>query len=278
MTITNGSKYRFLLIPASSKQSSDLPKEQRLMNFSAAVQPLLDDVDWNLHAGGPGKSWVLNREAFCFASAGVLPIVREACESGKYNALVLLGGGDPGLLESREIAARYGIAVTGCGWAQMHVACMLGNRFSVIDVPESHNVYYADMVARYRLADRCASIRNIDIPNPPPGTDGKSWLFAEKQMALRGEPVPVVERAVNEAVEAIEEDGAEVITFGCGGTYWLKPFVERRLREIGWEVPVLDGYQCAVSVAKLLVNLGVSASGLTFPSVSPKKWRRKKFV
>lgn len=277
MAIANDKKYRFLLIPASSKKPSDLPKEQRLMNYST-VQHLLDDVEWKLHGGGPGKSWVLNREAFCFAAAGLLPIVQEACESGKYNALVILGGGDPGFMESREIAARYGVAVTSCGWAQMHVAGMLGNRFSVIDLPESHNLHYADLVTNYRLANRCASIRNVDIPNPPPGTVGKAWLYAEKEMALRGESVPVVEHAISEAVAAIEEDGAEVITFGCSGTFWLQPFVEKGLRDIGWEVPVLGGYQCAFATAKLLVDLGLSASGLLFPSTSPKKWRRKKYV
>jgi allantoin racemase len=277
MTTGTDSQYRFLLMPASSKQRSDLPKEQRLRDY-AGVSHLLEGVEWDLHGGGPGTSWVLNREAFCRTAAGLLPLVKEACESRKYNALILLGGGDPGLLEAREIAARYGIAVTGCGWSQMHVACLLGKRFSVIDVPESHNIYYAEMITKYRLADRCASIRNIDIPNPAPGSDPKSWLFAERDMALRGESVPVVERAVNEAVAAIEEDGAEVITLGCSGVFWLKPFLDKRLKEIGWEVPVLEGYQCAITVAKLLVDLGVSASGLTFPPDSPRKWRRKKYV
>ena len=32
-----------------------------------------------------------------------LPIVKEACESGRYNAIVLLGGGDPGFFAAREI-------------------------------------------------------------------------------------------------------------------------------------------------------------------------------
>ena len=36
------------------------------------------------------------------------PVVREACESGRYNGIVLLGGGDPGYVEGREIAHRYG--------------------------------------------------------------------------------------------------------------------------------------------------------------------------
>ena len=80
------------------------------------------------------------------------------------------------------------------------------------------------------------------------------------------------------AVAAIEEDGAEVITFGCSGIFWLQPFVEKRLKELGWEVPVLEGYSCAISLGKLFVDLGVDASGLTFPSDRPGKWRRKKLV
>jgi len=270
-------KYRFLLIPTGNRRGGDLPREERLMNYAAA-RPFLNDVDWDLHEGGPGSASVQSRADFCHAAAGILPVVREACASGKYNGLVLLGGGDPGFTESREIARKHGVVVTACGWAQMHLACTLGNRFSVIDVPEAHNMHYADLVVRYRYADRCASIRNVDDPSPPAGSVGKSWLQADRERALRGEPAPVVERAVNEAVAAIEDDGAEVITFGCSGSFWLKPFVEQRLKEIGWEVPVLEGYQCAISVAKLLVDLGVNASGLTFPSDRPQKWRRKKFV
>jgi hypothetical protein len=48
------------------------------------------------------------------------------------------------------------------------------------------------------------------------------------------------------------------------------------LREIGWEIPVLEGYSCAIVLAKLFVDLGVDASGLQFPSERPKQWRKKK--
>jgi len=39
---------------------------------------------------------------------------------------------------------------------------------------------------------------------------------------------------------------------------------------------VLEGYSCSIELAKVMVNLGVDASGLTFPSDRPKQWRRKK--
>ncbi|MFC1983884.1 aspartate/glutamate racemase family protein, partial [Chloroflexota bacterium] len=195
---------------------------------------------------------------------------------GKYNAIVLLGGGEPGFLESREIARRYGIPVTANAFSQMHVACMLGNKFSVIDLADSHNMFYYNIVVQHHMTRRCASIRNINYPLPRPPYTGEPYLMDERDKALRGEPSEAIERSVTEAVAAIEEDGAEVITFGCSGTFWLQPFVQKRLDEIGWEIPVLEGYSCSIELAKLMVDLRVDASGLTFPDDRPKKWRRKK--
>ena len=94
--------------------------------------------------------------------------------------------------------------------------------------------------------------------------------------ALRGEPSEAVERAVKEAVAAIEEDGAEVITFGCSDVFWLQSFLQKRLGEMGWELPVLEGYSSAIVLAKLFVDLGVDASGLMLPGERPRQWRRKK--
>jgi Asp/Glu/hydantoin racemase len=83
---------------------------------------------------------------------------------------------------------------------------------------------------------------------------------------------------VKEAEAALEEDGAEVITFGCSGVFWLQPFVKERLHEMGWEIPVLEGYSCAIELAKLKVNLSVTASGITFPGDRPKKRPRRVLV
>ena len=40
--------------------------------------------------------------------------------------------------------------------------------------------------------------------------------------------------------------------------------------------PVLEGYSCAITLCKTLVDLGLTASGLVYPNAHPKKWRRKK--
>jgi allantoin racemase len=65
-------------------------------------------------------------------------------------------------------------------------------------------------------------------------------------------------------------------TGGCSATFWLYPFLQKRLSELGWEIPVLKGYSCAIELAKLIVGLQLAASGLAFPSDHPKKWQRKK--
>ena len=278
-------KYRFLFVEAFTLPTNSrfmpprpgLSEGQRLMNYES-IKHLLEDVEWDKHEGplAPYGDWpVENREEFCFAAAARLPVVRKGCESGKYNAIILLGGGEPGSFECREIARKYKIPVTSCAFSQMHIASMLGNKFSVIDISELHNMYYYNLVVQHRFTERCASIRNINYPNPRPGNTS-TRIFDERDKALRGEPSDAVESAVREAVSAIEEDGAEVITFGCSATFWLQPFVEKRLNEMGWEVPVLEGYRCAIVLAKAMVDLGVDASGLMFPGDHPKKWRRRK--
>ncbi len=282
-------KFRFLFIqpfqlPNDSKyadryHSAVLTKEQRLRMEYLDIRPLLEDVEWDFHGGpmAPYGDWAVEtREEFAQVAAARLPIVREACESGKYNAIVLLGGGEPGFQEAREIARRYGIPVTSCAFSQMHVASMLGSKFAVIDFTEVHNVYYRDLVVRHGFASRCASIRNINFYHARPGHEGETPIAEERDRAIRGERSEAVERAVAEAIDAIEEDGAEVITFGCSDAFWLQSFVQRRLTEIGWEVPVLEGYSCAIALAKLFVGLRVDASGLAYPSDRPRKWRRKK--
>jgi allantoin racemase len=280
-------KYRFCLVPAFTMpensrflraEKKGMPKEQRLMNYNN-FKHLLEDVDWDLHDGAVATygDWpVENREEFCYAAAARLPIIHEVCKTGKYNAIVLLGGGEPGLAEAKEIARKYNVPVTSCAFAQMYIATTLGNKFSVIDISELHNMYYYDLVVRHHLANRCASIRNLEYPMPRPGYEDRPDIHTERHKAQRGEASQLVDIAVDEAVAAIEEDGAEVITLGCATLFWLQPFLQQRLCQLGWEVPVLEGYSAAIALAKLMVDLKLLTSGLTVPADAVRKWRRKK--
>lgn len=106
--VDDKSRYRFLLIEAfrlkaTAKHSTRSflgPKEETLMNFKT-LKPLLDTIEWERDPGPEASygDWpVETREEFDIVSAARLPIVRKACENGKYNGIVLLGGGEPGFL------------------------------------------------------------------------------------------------------------------------------------------------------------------------------------
>lgn len=280
--------YRFLFVlpftlPSTAKyrmRPMSGPKEGLLMNYSE-LEPSLRDVNWDIDPGPPAPhgDWpVESREEFTLVGAARLPIVKEACASKKYNGIVLLGGGDPCFVEAREIGRRFGIPVTSCGHSQMHLASMLGNKFSIIDISEAHNVRMQDLVVQYRFVDRCASIRNINFPLPRPPYDDEYRLEDEKAKALRGEPSEVIEAGLRACVAAIEEDGADTLILGCSASYWMRPFLEKGLQKMGWHVPVLEGYRSAILHLKLLAGLGQDASGLAFPLDHPKKWRSKKII
>jgi Asp/Glu/hydantoin racemase len=280
------SKYRFLLINAFSlapgsgfqMRSFTGPKETQLYNYED-LKPFLEGIDWELHPGARtthGNFPVTTKEAFMSVGNNRLPLVREACASGKYNAVVLLGGGDPGYMEAREIGHRHRIPVTTSAHAQMHIAGLLGNKFSIVDIAETHNMQMYHLVVQYRMTGRCASIRNVNFPLPSPNFPDDRPIQAERDRAVQCGTSDMLEAAVKEAVVAIEEDGAEVIMLGCSAAFWLQPLLQKRLQEIGWDVPVLEGARSAIMVAKMLVDLGHDASGLAFPGERPAKWRRKK--
>ena len=284
----SGKKYRFLFIqpfelPKTSKHadryhSDELSKEKRMRTEYLNISHLLEDIEWDFHGGpiAPYGDWAVEtREEMSKVGAMRLDIVRQACQSGKYNAIVMLGGGEPGFSEAREIGKHFNIPVSSCAFSQMHIATMLGRKFTVIDFTEVHNMLYSDLIVRHQMTDHCASIRNINFYHSRPGYEG-STIDQERDKYLRGEKSDALEVALAEAIDAIENDGAEVITFGCSDCFWLQQPLQKRLNEIGWDIPVLEGYTCAIELAKLYVDIGHGVSGLLYPSEMPKKIRRKK--
>jgi Asp/Glu/hydantoin racemase len=179
-------------------------------------------------------------------------------------------------MESREISRQYRIPVTTSAHAQMHIAGLLGNRFSIVDISESHNMQMYHLVVQYRMTERCASIRNVNFPLPTPNYPNDRPIQVERDRAVQSGTSDMLDAAVKESIAAIEEDGADTIVLGCSAAFWLQPLLQKRLLEIGWDVPVLEGARAAIQVAKMLVDLGVDASSLAFPGERPAKWRRRK--
>jgi allantoin racemase len=179
---------------------------------------------------------------------GVLERVIEGNEK-KFNAIIIACYGDPHLHSAREISE---VPVYGIAESSMHVACLLGYKFSIVTVLERMRPLLEELVTRIGLNSRCASIRTVEIP----------VLEIE-----RGESVTM--KALIEAARmAIKEDGAEVICLGCAGMTGLdKPMEE----ELG--VPVLDGVVCAVKMAEAVYDYGLKLSKIkAFKKPEPKEF------
>jgi allantoin racemase len=244
---------KFHFIPPFKTPSGKASAAARCLREIEA-EGLLEGIQWDIAPGNPGPA-PDTREDMAAAIPGLLKIFREACESRKHDALILLGGLEPGLFPAREIAAPYGIPVVGGTSSEVAFASILGNRYSIIEALDWMAIAMRQNIMSYGMNEKCASIRSIEWH---PGS-------------LNGDPPEAADAFVRECIEAIEKDGADVIVVGCNQLLWIQPLAQKRLIESGYEVPVLHPYKCAIEIAKALVNMKITQSKFAFPDGTPKK-------
>jgi allantoin racemase len=181
-----------------------------------------------------------------------LRLLQEAEREG-VGAVVIDCMGDPGLKAAREIVS---IPVLGPAETSMHLAAMLGHRFSVVTVMDRIVPMFENSARLYGVAEKLASVRSVEIP----------------VLDLERDPERLVEALVEESRRAIEEDGAHVIIFGCTGMLGCAARVEEGLLAAGRPgVPVIDPVPAALRVAAALLDLGLTQSKLTYPAPPAKR-------
>lgn len=166
------------------------------------------------------------------------PLFEKIIEGNQngYDAIVIACYGDPHLHAAREIS---NIPVLGVAESSMHLASLLGHKFSIVTIIESTRPMLEESIKRIGLESKCASI--------------KTTSFSPSDFEKQSDDVLKV--LTDAAKDAVENDGAEVICLGCAGMTGLdKPISEK----LG--VPVLDGVACAVKLAETLVDYGVTHS------------------
>lgn len=157
-----------------------------------------------------------------------------------YDAVVVACFYDPGLRELREV---LDMPVVGVGLASMHVASLLGARFSVIVGRAKWIPRMADNAHVYGFTRRIASWRPVGV------------TVAQ----LHADPLGAYERIKEESRRAVAEDRAEVIVLGCAA---MEDTAARLQRELGVPVvdPVVAGFKLAEMLGDLRCKLGLSTS------------------
>jgi allantoin racemase len=187
------------------------------------------------------------------AAPGVAARAVEAQQAGA-DAIVIDCMGDPGIDAARELVS---IPVLGPCLTAMHAASMLAHKFSVVTVMDRLIPSYERRAAVYGLTTM-ASCRSVEVP----------------VLDLEGERGQGVKRLTEEAIAAIEQDGAHAIVFGCTGMLGWAQDVERELHDAGYPgVPVVDPIPLTLWTATALVRSGLAHSKRTYPQ-PPAKARK----
>ncbi|WP_455825162.1 aspartate/glutamate racemase family protein [Pseudomonas graminis] len=160
--------------------------------------------------------------------------VRIARDCGQQNidALVIGCFYDPVLEDAREISGNT-IVVAPCQ-ASLQVVEHLANRFSIIVGRNKWMEQMHERVRRYGAADRLASMRALGM-----GVD-----------EFQQDPALTRRRIIEQAILAVEKDGAEAIVLGCTIEFG---FFEQVQREVG--VPVIDPVVAAFKMAEAMAGM-----------------------
>ncbi len=184
------------------------------------------------------------------AVPGSIRIAIEA-ENAGADAIIIDCMGDPGIHACRE-AVR--IPVLGAGQTSMHLANMLGHRFSFITVLDRIRPIIEKIIGSYGLKDKYASFQSIDIPVLELSHDLESLNTALSE----------------KAIASIEQDGADAIVLGCTGFLGCAEAIRVNLLKAGYDAPVIDPIPAAVHMAEALVKCGLTHSKVSYPAPSSK--------
>jgi len=151
----------------------------------------------------------------------------------KYDGFIIACHSDIGVDLLRELTDK---PVIGIGEASMLFALPLGHKFSILSLKRKKIPQKEDLVKKYGLENRCASIRATGL--------GVVANYLEKK-----------EKLIQEGKKAVEEDGAEVLILGCAGMAGLDKEIEKIV-----DVPVIDGVVSAIMMMESLIRYGVNTS------------------
>jgi len=178
------------------------------------------------------------------AVPGTIVRAIEAERAGA-DAIIIDCMGDPGLKPAREVVK---IPVLGPAETSMHLAAILGQKFSVVTVLDSVKPMLVNLARIYGVHEKLASILVVDIP----------------VLELEGRLAEVQQSLADAALLAVERDGADVIVLGCTGFLGCASAIERRLLASGYDVPVIDPIPATVCIAEAIAKAGLRHSKRTY--------------
>ena len=181
-----------------------------------------------------------------YAIPPTLELVKKANTEG-YDAVILACFSDPGLEAAREVSD---IPVVGIEEATLHMAAMLGAKFSIMTPRKQRIPSKSEHVHLRGLSHFLASVRSLDLSVAETDSD----------------PAKTKQRLLDVARVAVESDGAEVIIMGCAGMAGYAAEIEEQLG-----AKVIDPAAVALKTAEAMTDLGLTHAKIGLYARPPEK-------
>lgn len=182
----------------------------------------------------------------------------EACieaEKDGYDAVINLCFSDCGVEFSRKLVD---IPVLGCTKVGLHTAAILGRNLCILQPDYADNNRTTQNAVDSYGMNHCTKIVDACV-------DGFGILNALQQYYATGEVTPVLEKFTDAAIKAIEKDHADVLLFGAGALIGGAPALSEQLKKRGYDIPVVDGLDAALGLAKTLREKHLTQSRNAYP-------------
>lgn len=223
----------------------------------------LEGVEIDIDDGYPTDHTAETRDEEILANItpGFLKRVREVSEMGKYDAIVTSGSIEPGFFAGRMISK---IPIAFCVHSAVHVASLIGERVSIIELTDPMAPIIRHYVQLYGFGDKLASVRTIS-------RSSKYMMgFILKYKKEERMKVPEVQKFMNDIVshciKAIEKDRVDSLILGCPPLQCFEDEIRHALDEAGYgEIQLICELPAAVEMAKAMVNMKLIQAPRAYP-------------
>ncbi len=152
--------------------------------------------------------------------------------------------GDPGV---RGIREKLKVPVFGGFEPAIYLGLGLGDTLGIVTVLKNVVPMINGAITRAGLERRVTSVRTLDMP----------VLDLQDREKL-------MKNLYIECKNAIEEDGVSVLIMGCTGIIGITDEMTEKLKADGYDVPVLEAAQCALTLTELYARMGLYQSRQTY--------------
>ena len=225
----------------------------------------LEGIDVDIDEGHPVEHTEENRrdeEEYPAKGAGILNRVRLYGEGDKYDAIVTSSANDLAFFGARLISK---IPLATNINSAVHVASLIGERFSIINLTDPLALATRHFVQNFGLSDKLVSVRYISYSSPSIMALVRKYKKDERIKVP--EVKKVVDAIVAQCIAAIDKDRADSIIILPPHLQCFEDEVRRELDGAGYgEIQLICALSAGVEMAKAMVHMKLRQAPRAYPS------------